>query len=242
MNVRETTSSPLYRELADTLRNAIAAGTYHRGSKLPSESELQRDTGLSRSTVRKALAQLVEEGLLVKERGRGAFVAATPQTSPQGLTFASFTAQAEQRGYAVTTRTVDAKTAPAPDEVAGFFGFPQGCTENVVEVTRLRYLDNEPVCLETSYFSTAYAKLLDENLEQSMYAVLRARFHKLPASGHKTFEVCRARQHEAFLLNVEKGTPLMLITDFVLDTEGAPLHVSKRVMRTDRVKYVELIG
>lgn len=240
MQIRDASSEPLYSELADTLRNAIAAGTYAAGSKLPSEAELQADTGLSRSTVRKALELLVKEGLVVKERGRGAFVASTPQAPTIGLTFASFTAQAERRGQSVRTRTVDAKRALPPQAVAEFLNLQSG-TE-AVEIVRLRYLDEKPLCIESSYFSPAFVSLIDENLDRSLYEVLRERFGKLPARGHKTFEICFARQNEAFLLDVPRETPLMLITDFVYDTDDAPLHVSKRVVRTDEVKYVELIG
>ena len=67
-------------------------------------------------------------------------------------------------------------------------------------------------------------------------------FHRAPAQGNKTFEVCYASQNEAFLLNVERGQALILITDYVYDTDGRPLHVSKRIQRTDRAKYTEPIG
>ncbi|MGN8894964.1 GntR family transcriptional regulator [Collinsella sp. HCP28S3_E9] len=67
-----------YERLAGTLRDRIAAGTYARGDKLPSEMELMDESGLSRSTVRHALKVLVDEGLVRTERGRGAFVGANP--------------------------------------------------------------------------------------------------------------------------------------------------------------------
>ena len=86
------------------------------------------------------------------------------------------------------------------------------------------------------------AELIDTDLTGSLHRALREVFHREPARGHKTFEVCFATQNEAFLLDVPKATPLMLVTDYVCDADGAPLYASKRAMRTDRAKYREPIG
>lgn len=78
MNAPSKKKLAQYERLAGMLRDRIAAGTYARGDKLPSEMELMDESGLSRSTVRHALKVLVDEGLVRTERGRGAFVADTP--------------------------------------------------------------------------------------------------------------------------------------------------------------------
>jgi len=111
-----------------------------------------------------------------------------------------------------------------------------------LEEIRLRYLDDAPLCLETTYLPPSFEALIDRDINGSLYATLRQEFHRAPAQGHKTFEVCYASQNEAFLLNVERGQALILITDYVYDTDGRPLHVSKRIQRTDRAKYTEPIG
>ena len=82
MNASSKKKLSQYERLADMLRDRIAAGTYARGDKLPSEMELMDESGLSRSTVRHALKVLVDEGLIRTERGRGAFVADTPALRP----------------------------------------------------------------------------------------------------------------------------------------------------------------
>lgn len=240
MNIRETTTHPLYDKLAATLREHIFAGTYPPGSKIPSESELMEDTGFSRSTVRHALDVLVEEGLLTKERGRGAFVAGAPVVDAKRTAFTSFAAEMAKQGHEVATRTVDTGLSTATDGIAAFFGI--SADGQLVKIMRLRYVDGEPFCLETSYFGTDLAELIDTDLTGSLHKVLRETFRREPARGHKTFEVCFATQHEAFLLDVPKATPLMLVTDYVCDADDAPLYASKRVMRTDRAKYHEPIG
>lgn len=240
MHVRESTTRPLYDELAATLRERILTGAYPPGSKIPSESELMEDTALSRSTVRRALGVLVDEGMITKERGRGAFVPASPAIDAPRAAFTSFTADMARRGHTVTTRTVDAGAAVAPRTVAAFLD--AGDASALVKVMRLRYVDGEPFCLESTYLPPAFADIVDQDLSRSLHTILREGYRRVPARGHKTFEVCLATRNEAFLLDVEKGAPLMLVTDFVYDDAGEPLYVSKRVMRTDRAKYIEPIG
>ena len=235
-----STQQNRYIELASSIRNGIAAGTYARGSKLPSEAQLVAETGLSRSTVRHALDVLVDEGLVVKRRGSGAFVADVPQVDEDRIAFSSFTSTAESQGLSAETRTVDTGRMPATGKLASFFGVAPGT--QMVKLVRLRYIDGLPLCLESVYLPPAFDALIDHELNGSLYSTLRQEFHRAPARGHKTFEVCFATQNEAFLLDVERGAALMLITDYVYDTEGAPLHISKRIMRTDRAKYTEPIG
>lgn len=93
-----------------------------------------------------------------------------------------------------------------------------------------------------TYLPPSFEALIDRDINGSLYTALRQEFHRAPAQGHKTFEVCYASQNEAFLLNVERGQALILITDYVYDTDGRPLHISKRIQRTDRAKYTEPIG
>lgn len=240
MNIRNDSSTHLYMELAATIRNRIVGGAYENGSKLPSESELMADTGYSRSTVRHALKVLVDEGLVTTQRGRGAFV--THEAKPHGedLSFSSYTKMMERSGGRAETRTVDACMARAAGVIAKFFDVSPGSP--LVKLVRMRYLDDAPLCLETTYLMPEFSPLIDENLDGSLYALLQDGFDRTAGRGHKAFEVCFAKQNEAFLLDVPRDTALMLITDYVYDTDGEPLHVSKRVQRTDRAKYVEPIG
>ncbi len=229
-----------YEELARTLHGRIRSGLYPLGAKLPSEAELMSETGFSRSTVRRALAMLVDDGLVRKERGRGAFVSHVPTLDEIEMPFSSFTRKSEVAGSNASTRLVDAGHAEAAGKIARFLNVAAGTS--LVKIVRLRYLDGQPFCIETTYLSQAYCPLIDEDLSGSLYAALRRLFQKAPGRGHKTFEVCFANPNEAFLLDVERKTALMLITDYVNDANGKPLHVSKRVMRTDRAAYTEPIG
>ena len=102
-------STPLYIQLADVLREKIAQGEFAPNSQIPSENELHQTTGYSRSTVRKALAILVEEGRLTKVHGKGTFVTAVDDqlVNEQNHHFLSLTENIRKRGQTLTTKTVD---------------------------------------------------------------------------------------------------------------------------------------
>ena len=239
MEIRNTATGPLYTQLAAAIRGRIISGSYERGAKLPSESELMADTGYSRSTVRHALKVLADEGLIATQRGRGAFVTHRTAARGEDLSFSSYTMLMEHSGGKAATRTVDACMARAAGAIAKFFDMEPGSP--LVKLVRMRYLDDAPLCLETSYLTSEFSPLIDEDLDGSLYKLLQEKFHRVPGQGHKSFEVCFAKQNEAFLLDVPRDTALMLITDYVHDADGEPLHVSKRVQRTDRAKYIEPI-
>ena len=232
-------TNPLYAELADRLRRDIDAGIYAPGDRMPSEPTLCRTTGYSRSTVRKALQLLVDQGYVTKSQGKGTFVSELPQrveaASKLTPTFLSFTENVRQMGATPVTHTVDLRTVPPTPGLAEFFGV--GEHDELFEVTRLRSVDNEPVMLETIWLPLAYADLTGEELDGSLYQALKERYDKEPSTGTKSIGICYANSRESFQLGVARDSPLMLIEDHVLDQDGAPLHVSKQVMRGDKHQY-----
>ena len=232
-------TNPLYAELADRLRRDIDAGTYAPGDRMPSEPTLCRTTGYSRSTVRKALQLLVDQGYVTKSQGKGTFVSELPTkpaspTEPE-TTFLSFTENVRTLGGTPTTRTIDIRNVSPTSGLMEFFGLAAG--DELFEVTRLRSVDGEPVMLETIWLPLAYADLTGEELDGSLYQALKARYGKEPANGTKSIGICYANSRESFQLGAPKDSPLMLIEDRVFDQDGAPLHVSKQVVRGDMHQF-----
>ena len=239
MSPEAPSSNPLYVELADKLRTDIQTGVYAPGDRMPSEPTLCKVTGHSRSTVRKALQLLVEQGFITKSQGKGTFVSELPQrveaASKMTPTFLSFTENALSLGATPSTRTVDLRTVPPTPGLATFFGVSED--DELFEVTRLRSVNGEPVMLETIWLPMAYADLTGEELDGSLYQALKARYGKEPSTGTKSFGICYANSRESFQLGVERDSPLMLIEDHVFDQDNAPLHVSKQVLRGDGHQY-----
>lgn len=231
-------STPLYIQLADELRKKIAQGVYAFDTQIPSENELHQTTGYSRSTVRKALAILVNEGLLTKVHGKGTYVTdqtTVPKEQPPHH-FLSLTENIHNRGQKLTTKLVNVRWTQAAVEQLQFFHLAEN--EQLLEITRLRILDDLALCVETDWFTKDFASLENEDLAGSLYELLQEKYEIYPATGKKSFSISYASQQEAFLLDVPRGSALMEIEDYVNDDQGAPLHMARQVLRGDRFKYV----
>lgn len=228
------TSIPLYDQLADKIRSDIYEGVFSRGEKIPSEFELSNMYTVSRSTVRKAISVLANENLLVKAHGKGTFVA-SPKMNQHASSFLSFTDNVKAMGKTLTTKTIVIRyVEPTHGKIAFFGMMPQ---EKLLEIKRLRIIDKIAICVETTWFSPKYDSLMNENLNGSLYAVLKSKYNITPFTGSKTIEICYASEEEAMLLDVPRGSSLMLVEDWVYDNNRNPLHITKQVVRGDKFKY-----
>lgn len=239
MSATRRGNNPLYMELAAQLRNSIENGTYKKGDRMPSEPDLCETTGYSRSTVRKALEMLVEEGYVTKSQGKGTFVKnehAFDERATQSRThFTGFTENAREMGAIPSTRTVDFRTVVPSPEVAQFFGLDEG--ETAIELCRLRLADGMPVSVETTWLPNRFANLEQGELDGSIYELFRSLYGIEAGAGTKSFGLCYADHRDAFLLNVPLGAPLVLAQDCVHDKDGHPLHVTNTATRDDRYRY-----
>lgn len=228
------TSIPLYDQLAEQIRQDIYSGKFVQGEKIPSEFELSERYAVSRSTVRKAISVLVSENLLVKAHGKGTFVS-SPKVNQNNSSFLSFTDNVKSMGKTLITKTIRISHVSPSERQKRFFGL--GDKEMLLEAERLRYVDNLPICVETNWFTSAYDSLQEKNLDGSLYAILKNDYNIRPLTGSKTIELCYASSEEAALLDVPRGSALMLIEDQVYDSNGNPLHIAKQVLRGDKFRY-----
>jgi GntR family transcriptional regulator len=143
--------SPIYVRIQERVRSAIAEGTIRPGDRIWSELELSNDFNTTRATVRHALDQLVYEGLVTRQAGRGSFVATqNPMPAPiDSRHVLSFEEQVAQTGKSVTYRSPKFMMVPAPRYVAQRFGIAEGA--DVFELERVRLIDDVPVGLETRF-------------------------------------------------------------------------------------------
>ncbi len=228
------TSVPLYSQLAEQLRQDIYTGRFTQGEKIPSEFELSSLYNVSRSTVRKAISVLVSENLLETTHGKGTFVS-SPKINQNSSGFLSFTENVRSMGKTLITRTIHMTHVVPSEHQKHFFRLDE--KEKLLEVERLRYIDHIPICVETSWFTSRYDSLQEKNLNGSLYEILRNDYDIRPLTGSKTIELCYASPDEAALLDIPRGSALMLIEDLVYDNHENPLHISKQVLRGDKFRY-----
>ena len=231
--LQSVSSSPLYHQLMQRISDDIDKGTYPIGSRIPPEHELEETYQVSRVTVRRALSELTAEGLLERKQGKGTFVSA-PRISQDLKSIHSFHDSCRQNGVRPTTRVIHVMEVPADSADIADLSVREG--DRVVETLRVRSADGEPVVLEKNHFSMGYAYLENENLNGSLYNVLRD-YGVEPRQATHDISLSYATEAQAKLLNVAPGSPLMRLREVVYDQRGRVLHNSVQLIRGDRFVF-----
>ncbi len=231
---------PLYYQLIQEIRDQIGRGRWKPGDLFPSERELCKTYGVSRITVRYALAELVDEGLLQRSRGRGTFVA-KPKIRKQLSRLTSFTEDMRARGKRAAARVLRLEMLPASLKVAAILQVEPG--EMVLLVERLRLANDEPVGIESSHLSFQGCEaILQEDLSGSLYQLLGERFGLLPARAYEEMEVGVCSPREADILGVHHGQPVMRIRRRTVAQSQQPFEYVESTYRADNYVFsVELI-
>ncbi|MFP3713787.1 GntR family transcriptional regulator [Puerhibacterium sp. TATVAM-FAB25] len=186
--------------LADLIENELS-----EGDALPSERALTDRFGVSRMTVRQALDSLAADGVLVREQGRGTFVAPARVDFEMRLT--TFGEDVRRRGMAPGTQVLDAATVPASPRVAEQLALAPG--EPVHEVRRLRSADGVPMSLEHAWLpARLLPAMLDDGVPESLYGALRAAGYA-PTWGEDTISASEATPEEAALLEMHASVALL---------------------------------
>ena len=231
--LEKKSQSPLYQQLMLRLKNDISAGVYPAGARIPSEQQLCETYSVSRVTVRKAILDLVQEGLLVRKQGKGTFVAGERmQRDLRHVT--SFTDACAQRGQQAETRFISAQMVTASSEDASLLGVTED--EQIFELIRLRLIDGAPVMLEINCFPASFDYLKDEAAESSLYACLQAH-GIIPASAVHDISLGHATPMVSKHLGTEVGDALLLLDEVIHDQHGQPLHLSRQWIRGDKFTF-----
>jgi GntR family transcriptional regulator len=227
---------PYYEQLAELLRREIADRQVSgEPFQLPSENELAEKHGLSRATVRHALDELEHDGWIYRQKGVGSF--APVRRFEQDLTqLVSTTEDMRQRGWPLLTRMVSLQQVPAASHVARALEIASAA--EVYEVCRLRLVDDVPISVQTAYLPAALCPKLEENdLAASLYQLLESRYGLRLWSGRETLRARGATKHEARLLDVAEGTPVMHAERITYAANGLAVEYLEAVWRGDRYDF-----
>jgi GntR family transcriptional regulator len=231
---------PLYRQIEADLRDRIRQGRLQPGGQIAPEPELMAEYGVSRATVRQALAGLLAEGLLEIRRGLGTYVTA-PRVEHTIGGFYSFSREIERHGLTPGTTVLGLWKEPAADAVAEALGLAAG-TE-VVALRRLRLAGSDPLVVETSHLPAARFPGL-ENVDFSqvrLYDTLMNTYGCHPTRARETFEPVLLTADEAALLDQRRGEPALRVERIAFDQDDLPIEFCRSTVRGDRYRYsVEL--
>jgi GntR family transcriptional regulator len=237
MALEPSSPVPLYHQLEGTLADRIAAGRYGEG--LPGELELVAEFGVSRGTVRQALDRLTRRGLIVRQPGRGSFVAPIPLEYPVGR-FYHFAHEMSERGIPESSRVLARGTVRTPRRVARRLDIASGARS--LRLVRLRLAGDRPLLLETSYIPEGFASsLLEADLSHgSIYDVLEQHGVRLTRVVEEVQAVTLAgREAEPF--GLDPGAPALALERLAWAGDRAAEH--RLVLGpSDRVKLTASWG
>jgi GntR family transcriptional regulator len=232
---------PLYHQLQELLRSQIERGDFKESCAIPTEPELEQLYGVSRVTVRRAVQELVQEGLLTKRRGKGTFIRG-PKVRQNLNTITSWAETMAARGVPTENRNIEIATVPAPPKVAELLQLPLDAP--AVRVRRLRCTAEGPLTLMTNYLLPELVPGLTEgDVAVSLYDALEHKFGIALLHAREQVEAKAAGVNEARLLEVRRGAPLLHITRVTYGQGDRPIEVVEASSRADRYSYeVGLFG
>ncbi|SCM77664.1 putative Uncharacterized HTH-type transcriptional regulator YurK [uncultured Pleomorphomonas sp.] len=230
-------ASPLYLQLKNNLTEAIRSGRYAPGEPVPTETQLCEQYAVSRITVRRAISELQEEGLLEKRHGKGTFVSfRRMETSLVDL--AGFSETYSLQGYKVSKVLLGVAEGAADGALAQKLAIQRGAP--ILTIRRLIMAADAPMTIEISDFPLAlFPDLATEIVgASSIYRLLKTRYGREVRHARRVINVRLAGAEERERLNCRSGEPLFEVEKTVFDAAGTPLQRSLLLTPSNRVNLV----
>jgi len=235
VSVDRSSRTPLHVQLAQQLEAAIQGGELPVGSRLSNEVDLAEAYGLSRPTVRQAIARLVDQGLLVRKRGVGTQVVGSAAQVRRSLELTSLYDDLAATNRKPQTEVLRLGTVGATAEVATALQCEPG--DRVVRLERLRSADGEPLAIMRNWLPP---ELLDTDAATlaatGLYQLLRAGGVRLKVA-HQTISARAATAEQAALLGEQPGAPLLAVTRITYDDHGRAVEYGAHLFRASRYAF-----
>ena len=230
--IDKTSPVQLWYQLRNAMLSQIVSGAWKAGDQVPTEKQLCDTLSISRATVRAALQSLVRDGLVVRQAGKGSFVAATPTTQIK-VTPLGFYRTMTARGYSVRSKVLGVSVLPATKDAIGDLNLHEG--DEILCIHRLRYLNDRPAALSKNYLAyNLCCGMEDEDLSNgSLWAKLEHRLGRRVAGGIHTFYAVPATEDERRLLKLAPDIPLLMSIGTNYLEDGTPFELSEAKMPGD---------
>lgn len=233
----KSTPVPLYFQLKELVSDAIASGEYAVGSTIPTEQELSQAFGISRTTVRQAITELVREGRLYREKSKGTFVAEPKINQDFMQKLESFNEQIRRSGHHPWTELLEKAVCRPPQDIAE--ALQLGPNEQAVMIHRRRYADDDPIVTVRTYVPFSQCPyLLDQDWDHcSLYETLDQNEQTKIRYVQRRVEAVMATETDAHNLHVAAGTPILHFTTIGFTAHQKPMEYSLARYRGDRSSF-----
>lgn len=235
MKLNPNIQTPLYKQVAMAIEEALNSGAYKPGDQIPSEENLCEAFGVSRVTLRSAVQLLCETGKLKKMHGKGTFVSAPVivETKSGG----SFTRFCKQINATPRTEVTSCETVAAQEHVAKNLGVK--LPANAFRICRARYINDMAVIYEVDYFRSTDTYILTADVTKSPIADIIQKHTGLAAARFMdSFDVAGATEETTRVFHCQPGTPLLLVRQTVLTMDREIMYYNEQFILSERYKYV----
>lgn len=227
----------LHLQVKDAIVQLIKDGEYEPDSQLPTEAEFCDKYGVSRTTVRTALQQLVTEGYVYRKRGSGTFVSANKVKQVLTTTIERFTDQITMQGKKPLIKVLGLNVIPADDFLSELLNISEGEPINVLE--RIRYVNDEPLQFEIAYLPWYQTPGLNrKECEKSLYELLDVQFGLKVSKTIESLELFNADETTAKKLQIKVGDPCFALDTLAYLIDGSIIEYSKTIFRGDMAHFV----
>ena len=228
---------PLYFQLKELILKQIQDGTYKVEEAIPTEKELSEMYNISRTTVRQAITELVQEGWLYRVKSKGTFVR-TPKISQSfAQALGSFNDQIRALGMSPSTEVLDFKVINAPEPVAEQLKLQH--KDKVIYIHRRRFADNEPIVMVKTYlpYEKCSFVLNHDLVKGSLYPVLGTKNETTISKIRRFIEAVEAGEYDVENLNVAPGSAIQKFLSIGYNAKDEPIEYSVARYRGDKNRF-----
>lgn len=224
---------PLYYQVKEKIKEDIKNGIYKSNEKLPTEKEFENLFQVSRITIRKAIEDLVSEGVLIKRRGAGTIVQ-KEKVVDQMLNLLGFTEKMEAKDFTVTSQVLYSAIEPADHRIASELELTE--EESVLVIKRLRLIDGMPLGVFTTYIPAILGISIEEDFSKSLFKIYD-KYNIAPYCSDRTISAILLDKYNANLLESKKGQPALQLHFITFDNDYRPIECVDGVCRGDIYSY-----
>jgi len=233
MYIDKKSPIPAYFQLKNMILQQIREGKYPEGSLIPSERDLGEVLGISRMTVRQALNQLVSEGVLYREKGKGTFVS---KSKIKQRNIMSFSETVRNRGMIPSTQVLCFEKIQNRADIGEILELQEN--EGLYRIKRLRLANELPIGIEEAFIPERYCpRLEDHNLKMSFYKILKEQYSLVVTSMDCSVDAAKATTEEKKLLRLTNAVPVLRIASISYNDSGTKLFYEKNTYRSDEYNY-----
>lgn len=230
--IDKASREPLYRQIQRSVYEDVQSGVMEPGDRIPSEHDLVARYGVSRTTIRKSLEELVSRGVLVRQPGKGTFV--SDNLVKQGFsTMLSFSRTLQRLGYRVDTKILHIEVIPGSRYVCGQLKTPPG--SDVLLSRRLRFVNGKPVAIHTTYLENELFKDVRtyDLTRESLLEVMDRSYSNHTVTSKDTVHADLASREECRLFRVDGPLPVHRLEAVTFDHRGKPTSFTRAAYRGD---------